>query len=276
VTRRQESRKLTLTRAVAANDLYEIRYTSGRGYGCFATRRLPHGTRILADKPLLIVPVANYYETDIKEPFAKLTEEEKALYFSLHSAHGQDPENWPKHIHNEVEDQEKCRILEQHSARVSKDPSLISIFQTNCMELGSGAAIFPNAARFNHSCNPNACFVWNSAIGMETIHAMRDIEKGEEITVTYCNMMEDYTNRMWELKHYGFFCDCPACAGDFSDPDSFAAKSAANRHLLKEISEEEIKRLKGSDDTLGQVDKILQMISLLRQEGDYSSRLASL
>lgn len=271
----QYSRKLTLIPTVAANDLYEIRYTPGRGYGCFATRNLPHGTRILADKLLLFVPVANYYESDINESFSKLTEEEKTLYFSLHSAHGQDPENWPPKIHPGVGKREKSRILEQHIARVSKEPSLISIFQTNCMELGSGAAIFPNAARFNHSCNPNACFVWNNAIQKETIHAMRDIEKDEEITLTYCDMMQDRKNRTWELKHYGFFCDCPACDGDLSDPTSFAAKSELNRHRLKEIAEEEIKRVKDSDD-LGQVDKLLQMISLLREEGDYSSRLASL
>jgi hypothetical protein len=256
----------------AANDLYEVRSIPGKGYGCFATRTLKRGTRILADKPLLIVPVAEYYESDIKEPFSKLSKEEQALYFSLHSAHGQNPENWPKHIHPLVSSREKCRIEEQHNARVAKEPSLVSIFQTNCMELDGGAAIFPNAARFNHSCNPNACFTWNPAIGKETIHAMRDIEKDEEITLSYCDIMHDKASRRWELKHYGFSCDCPACSGDESDPESFAAKSAANRYRLMEIDEEYTKvQQPGNQVRLS--ERMLEMIMLLRKEGDNSGRL---
>ena len=84
------------------------------------------------------------------------------------------------------------------------------------MEMGSGAAVFPNAARFNHSCVPNACFTWNEGIEGETIHTMREVKKGEEITLCYVDMEHDKRTRAWELKHYGFVCGCEAC-GDAED-----------------------------------------------------------
>jgi len=45
--------------------------------------------------------------------------------------------------------------------------------------------IFPNVARINHSCVPNAFYSWNEAIGRLTVHAVKDIKKGEEITIHY-------------------------------------------------------------------------------------------
>jgi hypothetical protein len=176
---------------VTANGFYEIRAIPGKGNGCFALKLIKRGTRMLEDDPLLIVPIAHYLQHDIQTAFDKLSATEKELYFTLHSGHGQDPKIWPSRIHESVSAHDRQRIQEQHAARTGKDPSLISIFQTNCMEMDKGAAIFPKAARFNHSCNPNACFSWNSAIGKETIHAMNDVQPGEEITLSYCDMIHD-------------------------------------------------------------------------------------
>lgn len=155
-------------------------------------------------------------KSDIEAAFGSLTDEQKMMYFTLHSSHGQPASSWPSAIHSSVRTKERQRIEEQHAARTDPSPTLLSIFQTNCMEMDAGAAIFPHAARFNHACNPNACFSWNAEIGKETIHAMRDIEEGEEITLSYCDMGHGKRLRAWELKHYGFVCDCKAC-GDVED-----------------------------------------------------------
>lgn len=82
------------------------------------------------------------------------------------------------------------------------------------MEMGSGAAVFVHAARFNHACNPNACFNWNAQIGKETVHTMRDIAEGEEITISYVDVQHDKRLRAWELRHYGFVCGCAACGDE--------------------------------------------------------------
>jgi hypothetical protein len=48
-----------------ANKYYEIRAILGKGYGCFALKAIKRGTRILADDPLLVVPIAHYMQEDI-------------------------------------------------------------------------------------------------------------------------------------------------------------------------------------------------------------------
>ena len=195
----------------------------GKGYGCFAIKDLKRGTRILSESPILTVPRGDYFTTDIEAEVAKLTEEDKKVYWSLASAHGQDPAKWPGKIHDSVvsslfssqlcpihadvpilqQDDEVARIKEQHDARIAEHPSVLSIFQNNCMQAGAGAGIFPLAARFNHSCRPNANFAWNANIERQTIHIIHAVKKDEEITFSYCDMTLKKKLRDWELKHYG-------------------------------------------------------------------------
>ncbi|KAF2628500.1 SET domain-containing protein [Macroventuria anomochaeta] len=259
------------------NAYYEIRALPGKGYGCIAIQNISRGTRILTDAPLLIVPMADYMKTDIELAFSSLASAQKALYFSLHSGHGQPASAWPSQIHPSVPARERQRIEEQHAARTGKEATLISIFQTNCMEMGAGAAVFPYAVRFNHSCNPNACFSWNAAIGKETIHTMRDIKEGEEVTISYVDMEHDKRLRAWELRHYGFVCDCPAC-GDEDDEKSFAFESAERRLQVQEL-DRETRLLRGFKLTEGAkqpafANKLLKMAVLLQGEGCWDARLA--
>ncbi|KAF2799362.1 hypothetical protein K505DRAFT_68262 [Melanomma pulvis-pyrius CBS 109.77] len=219
-----------------------------------------------------------YYQPDIQAAFDKLSPTDQAFYFTLHSAHGQDPANWPSKIHSTVSTRERQRITEQHNARVGKEPSLISIFQTNCMEMDKGAAVFPHASRFNHSCNPNACFSWNSAIQKETIYIINNVQEGEQITLSYCDMTHDKMLRRWELKHYGFICDCPAC-GDDNDPSSFASQSAARRYRVMEL-QQETKAFRGlflesAVNKAGFLERLMELAKLHIEEGDFTERLAN-
>ncbi|KAF2005660.1 SET domain-containing protein [Amniculicola lignicola CBS 123094] len=265
---------------VVANAPYEVRQIPGKGFGCFAVKDLKRGNRILTDDPLLIVPVGEYYLKDVEEAFQKLSPAEQALYFTLHSAHGQDPAKWPAKVHPSVSPMERLRILEQHHARIGKEPSLISIFQTNAMEHARGAAIFPYAARFNHSCNPNACFAWNNAIQKETIHAAADIKAGEEITVSYGDIKYDRDTRRWTLKHYGFECDCPACSGDVTNLNSWAGKSEERRFRMRELDEETHtlrgRNLEAGARTEGFLAKLLEFAKLLIEERDHTIHLANI
>jgi hypothetical protein len=226
------------------------------------------------------VPEGHYLLSDIERAFEHLTLSQKEQYFSLHSGHGQDPRKWPSKIGDGIEYRERQRIQEQHAARMSSIPTLTSIFQTNCMEMNQGAAVFPHAARFNHCCNPNSCFTWNGAIGQETIHAMKDIATGEEITLSYCDMIHDKPSRSYELKHYGFVCDCPACEGDEDDETTFAHESAVRRYRLQEL-ERETRFFRGARLEEGAkmgdfITKLLQMAALYQMEGDFTPRLAGM
>lgn len=260
--------------------VYVVRLIPGKGYGCFASMPLKRGVRILEERPLLVVPKANYLSHDIQAAFDALHPAQRQAYFELHSGHGQDPARWPSRIHESVSAYERQRIKEQHDARVGKEATLISIFQVNCMECDGGAAVFQSASRFNHSCNPNACFTWNSALQKETIHAMRDIAAGEEITLSYCDMTHDKQLRAWELKHYGFVCDCRACTENEDDEGSFAYQSAMRRFRLQELDRETRylrgRKLEEGAKEEGFVKKLLEMAALHKQEGDWTARLANM
>lgn len=69
---------------------------------------------------------------------------------------------------------------------------------------------------------------------------MRDIEVGEEITISYCDMTHERQLRTWELKHYGFVCDCRSCRGQEGDEveDTWAYQSAQRRFRLGELERE--------------------------------------
>jgi hypothetical protein len=146
------------------------------------------------------------------------------------------------------------------------------------MEMYQGAAVFPHAARFNHCCNPNACFSWNSNVGKETIHVMKDVAAGEGITMSYCDMIYGKPSRSYELKHYGFECDCPACEGDENDETTYAHMSAVRRFRLQDL-DRETKCLRGTRleeraKQEGFITKLLQMAALHQMEGDFTPRLA--
>ncbi|PMB66787.1 SET domain-containing protein 5 [Beauveria bassiana] len=62
-------------------------------------------------------------------------------------------------------------------------------FLANCVcgKVGgvSGKALFALLSRINHSCVPNTHWVFNTAIERLTVHAIRHIRAGEQITISY-------------------------------------------------------------------------------------------
>lgn len=43
----------------------------------------------------------------------------------------------------------------------------------------------PTVSRLNHACRPNSDYVFDSDTLTQTVFAARDIDAGEELTVTY-------------------------------------------------------------------------------------------
>jgi len=158
---------------------FEIKQADSKGLGVYATVPIKPGTLILAESPLLRVNTDYYFKSDIEALFAALPPSKQEIYLSLSSAHGQPHDWYPSKIHPAVSEEERKRIKEQHEARTGKEKSVLSLFMTNAMDSGEGAAVFECASRFNHCCVPNACFSWNEKLGVETIYATKEIEPGE-------------------------------------------------------------------------------------------------
>lgn len=71
-------------------------------------------------------------------------------------------------------------------------------------------ATFPVGSLFNHSCRPNASLFY---IGRrQVIRAIRDLREGEEVCLTYVDVMNTRENRQYELQQkYSFVCQCERC-----------------------------------------------------------------
>ena len=86
-----------------------------------------------------------------------------------------------------------------------------------------GAGLYPTAALFNHSCDPN---IVRSSVGRKMVSlASRDIKKGEEIFD--CYGLPWYSKSLKERqeitqKFYKFQCGCPPCRDNWTTSDLLA------------------------------------------------------
>ena len=79
-----------------------------------------------------------------------------------------------------------------------------------CRRAPRRSALFLAVARFNHSCDPSAL---NDADGtVANVRALRDLEEGEEVTISYVPVGWDLARRAQALSTFGFRCRCERCA----------------------------------------------------------------
>lgn len=92
----------------------------------------------------------------------------------------------------------------------------LGIVRTNALPIetnGSEGGIFLEACRINHACDNNAQKNWNTNIKQHTVHAMRDICKGEEITIYYLGVHKNREARNKALQaKLSFICLCRLCS----------------------------------------------------------------
>lgn len=76
-----------------------------------------------------------------------------------------------------------------------------------------GTAFYPLQSCMNHSCSPNAKAFKREmdTDGQATLIALKPIQKGQEITISYIDEECSYEERQKLLADYGFRCRCPKC-----------------------------------------------------------------
>ncbi|KAF9877180.1 hypothetical protein CkaCkLH20_05446 [Colletotrichum karsti] len=201
-----------------------VRAVAGKGLGVFAAKPISRGTRILADRALITLspsdPTGSIVHQYRSIPSAKL---KSLLSLSINTTKF-GVLSW-------------LEALWQSRSAPHLQPAthgIINIFRNNNFDIGNGVqALFPNVARINHSCVPNAQGNFNTNIDAFTIHATRDIEHDEEITISY--LPENLTVRDPRLamlaEKYNFLCACPACSGERADV-SEERRMALHRQLM--------------------------------------------
>ncbi|KAH4926535.1 hypothetical protein HBI23_155750 [Parastagonospora nodorum] len=174
----------------------------GKGRGLVANKTLHRGDQIFASTPIVITD-SDAYELSTEERYAllyrgveTLPAETQKSFWALMGHFNGDP----------VEDRINTNNFDTTIDGVSQQ------------------ALFPEIAMMNHDCRPNAAYFWDEDMMTHYVHALRDIQPGEEITITYIDNEKDRKTRNTRLKkNWGFDCGCSACTAHpavFAESDS--------------------------------------------------------
>ncbi|KAL9090580.1 MAG: hypothetical protein Q9159_001924 [Coniocarpon cinnabarinum] len=215
-------------------DLLTTHPSPTSGYGLFAADDLPAYTQILAEHPLISMSPGEDLP-HLYTRFKALTTSEQRNYLSL----------------SRREDAEKDHVMRQklsargHSdAEIAEMLDVAGIFQSNAFNFSGpgaedgdvvGRGVFSRVARVNHSCAPNAhvCYYppahraplslgsqasvssaagGREGLGMMVLHTTRSIARGEEITISYFNLLLPRRDRQARARDWGFNCACAVCS----------------------------------------------------------------
>ncbi|KAH7068129.1 hypothetical protein BKA63DRAFT_106710 [Paraphoma chrysanthemicola] len=176
--------------------VYTVSPSPEKGVGCFSTALIPAGTLILSETPLFNVrePRTN---AAVLAAFLNLIKSEQDYYLTLYAQTATD-----------------------------RDAKVIDIFNSNAWQTGSRTSICPQAARFNHSCVPNASFAWNARWSKVTVYAIVAIPANTEIFLSYERPYQTGLARREKLSAYGFVCSCVACGSGAEASDIRRARMA--------------------------------------------------
>ncbi|KAF1986534.1 SET domain-containing protein [Aulographum hederae CBS 113979] len=172
-----------------------IQDVPGKGRVSIALLNIPRGKRIFSESPIIVVREddSNIEECVVQQVEA-LSENQRRAFLQLRNTRP-----WTN---------DKQRYL--------------GIFQTTALSMASGtdatcgAGVFIKASHINHSCVPNAYRTWNTDIERHTVHALGNIDEGEEITISY--LTDSHTRRGRETRQevlkasYGITCSCRLCS----------------------------------------------------------------
>ena len=182
----------SLPTCTVEDGLYAIEDVPGKGKGLIATKDISKGTRIISEKPAITVggriASMEQLEAAICQQVSSLSTDQIRDFCSMDN------------VYPYTDFKERWR----------------GIFQTNALPTGSNldaGGVFFQACRINHACNSNSTNFWNDRLSKLTIQAIRDIGKGEEITISYLRSHRDRQMRREELqKNFKFTCLCELCS----------------------------------------------------------------
>lgn len=175
--------------------MYVVRDVPGHGNGLVATQTIPKGTRILCEEPIIIIPSRGHVDDhqtleSVSRQVDDLPQHQREIFLSMHNIHPFENEH------------ERYLGIIRTVALPCEDP-----------DGHNAAGVFLEASRINHACDNNAQKDWNANIQRHTVHALRDIEKDEQITVYYLGAHAKRETRQAALKaKFDFTCSCRLCS----------------------------------------------------------------
>ncbi|CAK7226248.1 hypothetical protein SBRCBS47491_006167 [Sporothrix bragantina] len=177
------------------NNAYTVKPTPGKGLGVVATRKIAQGEIAMLDLPALLLSKA-FLEDAAPLPRRRL----------IRRGLSQLP----------AATQERVYALSTSTGGDVVD----AILGTNTISLTLGMnqmhlGLYPELSRINHACNPNAYYRFSHRTLTIEVVAYRDIQPGEEITISYAQLTQSRTERRLFLQNnWHFNCSCSLCRAD--------------------------------------------------------------
>ncbi|KAH8105197.1 hypothetical protein BXZ70DRAFT_510247 [Cristinia sonorae] len=281
-----------------SSTMHRISESPGKGLGMFATKDIPAGELIVADRPLLIFPrniatqrtgavplhltmhemqqvILNDTEVIYKASVDRMEPDRKEAFFKLANSHTDDG-----------------------SGPIVGRVRTNGFGSADMMDLGEGTAgqytiICDELSRLNHSCSPNTKHFWDMPTFCMQLRATRHIKKDEELTTTYCDLMESAADRQATLDAYQLKCDCASCANPaISDPRRRKCREWGNQNdgrVLADLDPAPLNRLldvfkayiaEGLEETIGYSQVVFLLMNAYAEKGDvqnmrvYAKRLS--
>lgn len=146
------------------SSIWRVASIGGKGLGLVAARHIRRGERIIAETPLALV-----------------TQHGDSISLSIIA-----------HIVGSLMPNANAAFweLSQNEHKFGQEKTAEGVWRTNAypiIEHPDGrkvGAVFAVICRINHACVPNAHIAWNKKLKQETVHAIKPIAAGDEITVS--------------------------------------------------------------------------------------------
>lgn len=154
--------------------VYKSVMVPGKGVGLVAARTLYRGDRIMSSTPAIVIDYG-FFETMPKKIVREiqtaavdiLPENHRQLLLNL-SSHDGLYENYQQKVD---------KILSTNAFDIDADPEGDNDDQFY--------VVFPEISRCNHDCRPNADYYYDPETLTQHVHAVRQINIGEEISLSY-------------------------------------------------------------------------------------------
>lgn len=219
--------------------------------GLFATRDVTEGTRLICEAPLIALPSPGDDIPILMHAYEALSPGDQALIWSLRPSNHEQLRGWStscdaliarvadlqaiKSEDRTQQNSEEIEFLQDkvdymcHAFRIAARffthrNSLTDVLEVNRQYIRSDipvTGLFATAAKLRHSCVPNCFGKWNNVSGRFTVHAVKPIPAGEELTVSLIAEKAFYypsSERKTKLEgHSGIVCTCPACNPQHSE-----------------------------------------------------------
>ncbi|KAL1693873.1 hypothetical protein GGG16DRAFT_122981 [Schizophyllum commune] len=181
---------------------YRVCESRVHGKGVFATEAIERGGLVLRESPMVVTSqmmtsapgggnMIQQGEIFAEMVYQALPEEDKKEFMSFVNCK-------PEKTHGV-----KRGIIDTNSSGIASG----GIFK------GPYGAITRDISRLNHSCEPNACALWDVDTMTFGLYAERPIKKGEEIFIAYVEPSQPKQQRQYALwGMYSFICQCTKCS----------------------------------------------------------------